>query len=95
MAIHKLTPRKAATAGPGKYEDGGDLPDEATLAAFAAELRGSRRGGGLCKVGRRLNYEDNQYRGLLMRTLRGLPASSNNWTQTLSDIDPAWGETAT
>jgi len=25
MAIHKLTPRKAATAGPGKYEDGGGL----------------------------------------------------------------------
>lgn len=25
MAIHKLTPRKVATAGPGKYEDGGGL----------------------------------------------------------------------
>ena len=25
MAIHKLTPRKVAAAGPGKYEDGGGL----------------------------------------------------------------------
>ena len=25
MVIHKLTPRKVATAGPGKYEDGGGL----------------------------------------------------------------------
>ena len=25
MAIHKLTPRKVATAGSGKYEDGGGL----------------------------------------------------------------------
>ncbi len=25
MAIHKLNPRKVATAGPGKYEDGGGL----------------------------------------------------------------------
>lgn len=25
MAIHKLTPRRVATAGPGKYEDGGGL----------------------------------------------------------------------
>ena len=25
MAIHKLTPRKVASAGPGKYEDGGGL----------------------------------------------------------------------
>jgi len=25
MAIHKLTPRKVATASPGKYEDGGGL----------------------------------------------------------------------
>jgi hypothetical protein len=25
MAIHKLSPRKVATARPGKYEDGGGL----------------------------------------------------------------------
>ncbi|MEH6477574.1 MAG: Arm DNA-binding domain-containing protein [Sneathiella sp.] len=25
MAIHRLTPRKVSTAGPGKYEDGGGL----------------------------------------------------------------------
>jgi putative spermidine/putrescine transport system permease protein len=90
--LESVMPRTVAGL---KQWDGSDLPEEATLAAFAAELQDSRRGGGLGKVGRRLNYEDNQYRGLLMRTLRGLPASSSNWTQTLTAIDPAWGETAT
>lgn len=75
--------------------NGIDLPEEATFAAFATELRDSRSGGGLGKIGRRLNYENSQYRGLLVRTLRGLPASSENWTQTLIEIDPAWGENTT
>ncbi|WP_445156976.1 ABC transporter permease [Halomonas sp. E14] len=80
--------------------DGTGLPHEATLAAFAAELRESRQGGGLGRIGRRLNYEDPQYRGLLMRTLRELPAAESVtpdtlWSETLIAIDPAWGETAT
>ncbi|MFO7647980.1 ABC transporter permease [Halomonas campaniensis] len=78
--------------------DGTGLPDEDAMAAFAAELRDSRRGGGLGRIGRRLNYEDTGYRGLLMRTLRGLPAageSVDDWTTALTEIDPAWGETAT
>ncbi|MCE8016041.1 ABC transporter permease [Halomonas sp. MCCC 1A17488] len=80
--------------------DGTGLPDNATLAAFAAELRDSRQGGGLGRIGRRLNYEDTRYRGLLMTTLRGLPApgevdTDTDWAAILSEIDPAWGETDT
>ncbi|EWH02586.1 ABC transporter permease [Halomonas sp. BC04] len=85
------------TAGLQQW-DGTGLPDESTMAAFAAELRDSRQGGGLGRIGRRLNYEDTQYRSLLMRTLRGLPASidtNGDWTATLVEIDEAWGETAT
>ncbi|MDX5435351.1 MAG: ABC transporter permease, partial [Halomonas sp.] len=80
--------------------DGTGLPDNATLAAFAAELRDSRQGGGLGRIGRRLNYEDTSYRSLLMTTLRGLPAAGAveadaDWRTILTEIDPAWGETET
>ncbi|WP_416139952.1 ABC transporter permease [Halomonas sp. HK25] len=86
------------TAAALQQWDGTGLPDEATMAALAAELRDSRQGGGLGRIGRRLNYEDTGYRGLLMRTLRGLPAageSVDDWTATLIEIDSAWGETVT
>ncbi|AXY43056.1 ABC transporter permease [Halomonas sp. JS92-SW72] len=86
------------TAAALQQWDGLDLPDEATMAALAAELRDSRQGGGLGRISRRLNYEDSGYRGLLTRTLRGLPAAGENvddWTATLIEIDAAWGETAT
>lgn len=80
--------------------DGSGLPQEATLAAFAAELRESRQGGGLGRIGRRLNYEDTRYRSLLMSTLRGLPAAGTvaadtEWHAVLTEIDSAWGETDT
>jgi putative spermidine/putrescine transport system permease protein len=83
-----------------RHWDGSGLPDEATLAAFAAELRDSRQGGGLGRISRRLNYEDSRYRSLLMNTLRGLPTADaispdTDWAATLTEIDPAWGETET
>lgn len=75
--------------------DGEGLPDEDTQAAFAAELRDSRQGGGLGRISRRLNYEDTSFRSLLMGTLRQLPADSGDWRQTLAEIDPAWGDSQT
>ncbi|MGR2740557.1 ABC transporter permease [Billgrantia sp. Q4P2] len=80
--------------------DGTGLPEDATLAAFAAELRDSRQGGGLGRIGRRLNYEDTRYRSLLMSTLRELPGAEEvgadtGWSSVLTEIDPAWGETDT
>ncbi|MBE0490605.1 MAG: ABC transporter permease, partial [Halomonas sp.] len=93
--LESVMPRTAAAL---RQWDGNGLPDEAAMAALAAELRDSRQGGGLGRIGRRLNYEDTGYRGLLMRTLRGLPAAGegvDDWSATLIEIDPAWGETAT
>ncbi|MGJ7458900.1 ABC transporter permease [Halomonas sp. MA07-2] len=91
--LESVMPQTAAAL---RQWDGTGLPDEAAMAALAAELRDSRQGGGLGRIGRRLNYEDTGYRGLLMRTLRGLPvAAVDDWTATLVEIDPAWGETAT
>ncbi|WP_114417980.1 ABC transporter permease [Marinospirillum perlucidum] len=75
---------------------GEGLPSEAVMAAFAEELQTSRRGGGLGRVGRRLNYEDPGFRGLLMRTLRRLPDEpAAAWQTVLPELDPAWGETST
>ncbi|WP_163575033.1 ABC transporter permease [Halomonas faecis] len=91
-SLRHVMPRTAASI---EQWDGQGLPSEATFAAFADELRDSRSGGGLGSVGRRLNYEDSGYRGLLMRTLMALPPASDDWRETLIDIDPAWGEAAT
>ena len=52
MSIHKLSPRKVATAGPGKYEDGGGLrlvvsPTGARKWVLRLTVRGKRREMGL------------------------------------------------
>ena len=52
MPIHKLSPRKVATAGPGKYEDGGGLrlvvsPSGARKWVFRFTINGRRREMGL------------------------------------------------
>lgn len=75
--------------------EGTDLPAEAVFASFAHEIRDSRSGGGLGRIGRRLNYEDPTFRTLLTNTLRNLPAEADNWTVTLQEISPRWGETST
>jgi len=77
--------------------DGQGLPSETVMAAFAKELQASRKEGGLGQVGRRLNYEDPGFRGLLMRTLRKFPdeAAATSWKSLLPEIDPAWGEVET
>lgn len=76
--------------------DGSGLPEEAVFAALAAELRDSRAGGGLGRIGRRLNYEDPTFRSLLTRTLRSLPATTDiSWTDELTSIDARWNDTTT
>ena len=52
MPIHKLSPRKVVTAGPGKYEDGGGLrlvvsPSGARKWVFRFTINGRRREMGL------------------------------------------------
>lgn len=76
--------------------DGNGIPEEAVFAALAEELRDSRAGGGLGRIGRRLNYEDPTFRSLLTRTLRSLPATTDvSWTDELTGIDARWNDTAT
>lgn len=91
--VGQVMPRTAASI---LVWDGTGIPDETVFESFAHELRDSRAGGGLGRIGRRLNYEDPTFRSLLTRTLRGLPASTDlNWTEELINIDPRWNETST
>ncbi|MBE0508074.1 MAG: ABC transporter permease [Marinospirillum sp.] len=77
--------------------DGQQLPSTEVFGTFAQELQMSRQSGGLGKVGRRLNYEDPTFRGLLVRTLRQLPAdgSLTAYALAVQQADPAWSETTT
>jgi len=77
--------------------DGQQLPNQEVYATFAQELQISRQEGGLGRVGRRLNYEKPTFRGLLVRTLRRLPAqaSAADYAEALANSDRAWSEIAT
>ncbi len=75
--------------------DGSDLPNEAVFASFAHEIRDSRTGGGLGRIGRRLNYEDPTFRTLLTNTIRHLPTEADSWTSALQEISPRWSDTST
>lgn len=77
--------------------DGKGVPDTEVQATFARELQVSRQDGGLGRVGRRLNYENPAFRGLLVRTLRQLPveATPAGFAAALQQADAAWSDTAT
>lgn len=74
-----------------------ELPSQEVLATFATELQTARKEGGLGRIGRRLNYEDPSFRGLLVRSLRQLPAQGSQevYAQALIKADKAWSELAT
>lgn len=83
---------KLLTAWPGE-----ELPSPEVFATFASELQTARQEGGLGRIGRRLNYENPNFRGLLVRSLRQLPAQASPevYAQALADADKAWLEVAT
>lgn len=77
--------------------DGQQLPNNEILSTFAQELQLSRQDGGLGRIGRRLNYENPTFRGLLVRALRQLPqeASAGAYAEALLASDQAWSDTST
>lgn len=77
--------------------DGQQLPSSEVLSTFAQELQRSRQGGGLGRIGRRLNYENPTFRGLLVRALRQLPsqASAADYEKALLGSDQAWSDPTT
>jgi putative spermidine/putrescine transport system permease protein len=71
--------------------DGRGVPDEPTFALLAAGLREAQRSGQLGTVARRLNFAQPEFRSLLMRTARQLPAAAPSaWKPALVGLDERW-----
>ena len=77
------------------WTDRSKLPSPAVFDALAADLAGSYRNQTLATAARRLNYALDNGRSLVFGTARKLPATSGDWTSTLKQIDPRWGELKT
>ncbi|WP_310119457.1 ABC transporter permease [Paraburkholderia terricola] len=76
--------------------DGGGVPDEHTFALLAAGLKEAQQSGQLGTVARRLNFAQPEFRSLLMRTARQLPADAPPaWKTTLVGLDDRWNSPET
>ncbi|POE08383.1 polyamine ABC transporter substrate-binding protein [Pectobacterium odoriferum] len=74
---------------------GNDVPDEAVFRALVGDLRDARSSGKLSTITKRLGYEGAEYRTLITRTLRKLPAEgSSDIRDQLIREQPMWGELA-
>jgi putative spermidine/putrescine transport system permease protein len=79
-----------------KRWDGHALPDEATFAALIDDVRAARAAGALAPAATRLNYDVSGFRSLLFSTGRRLPDQLQGPArETLTEIDPKWGEVET
>ncbi|KHN52197.1 ABC transporter permease [Pectobacterium fontis] len=75
---------------------GNNVPDEAVFRALVSDLRDARSSGKLSTITKRLGYEGAEYRTLITRTLRKLPAEgSSDIREQLIREQPMWGELAT
>lgn len=75
---------------------GNDVPDETVFRALVGDLRDARSSGKLSTITKRLGYEGTEYRTLITRTLRKLPAEgSSDMRDQLIREQPMWGELAT
>ncbi|MFA5121592.1 ABC transporter permease [Zavarzinia sp.] len=75
-----------------KSWDGTGLPDERIAAALAAELPKAQAEGTLGTLARRLNFDLPEFRSLLLKTARRLPATSDNWMAALAAMDERWSK---
>ncbi|AIA70888.1 putative transport system, permease protein [Pectobacterium atrosepticum SCRI1043] len=75
---------------------GNDVPDEAVFRALVGDLRDARSSGKLSTITKRLGYEGSEYRTLITRTLRKLPAEgSSDMRDQLIREQPMWGALST
>lgn len=89
--VAPILPRTVAALA-GWQGDG--LPGEPAFAALAADLAQARADKSLPAAARRLNYDRNGYRTVITNTARKLPDSpQGSWQETLTALDPAWGQT--
>src|SRR5258707_604559 len=71
--------------------DGRGVPDERMFGLLAAGLKEAQRSGQLGTVARRLNFDQAEFRSLLMHTARQLPADAPPaWKPALVELDERW-----
>ena len=88
--VGPIMPRTVAALA-GWQGDG--LPGEPAFAALAADLAQARADKSLPAAARRLNYDRNGYRTVITNTARKLPDQpQGSWRETLTALDPAWGQ---
>ncbi|HVI49630.1 MAG TPA: ABC transporter permease [Candidatus Sulfotelmatobacter sp.] len=75
--------------------DGKDLPDEKAFRALAADLAAARDNGTAIAVARRLNYDVNGLRSVVMSAARKADANAENIKDSLIALDPRWGQVET
>jgi putative spermidine/putrescine transport system permease protein len=76
--------------------DGHGVPDERTFALLASGLKEAQGSGQLGTVARRLNFAQAEFRSLLMRTARNLPADAPPaWKPALVEMDERWNSPET
>ncbi|MBL0906650.1 ABC transporter permease [Pectobacterium carotovorum] len=92
----ELRDNMAQTIAAMRLWSGNDVPDEAVFRALVGDLRDARSSGKLSTITKRLGYEGAEYRTLITRTLRKLPAEGSSDTRDqLIREQPMWGELAT
>jgi putative spermidine/putrescine transport system permease protein len=79
----------------GDWTDRKAVPDEATFAALAADIRASYANNTLATAARRLNYDTRNGRSLLFDTARALPKSADNWTEAVISANERWADPET
>ncbi|WP_144140390.1 ABC transporter permease [Paraburkholderia sp. BCC1884] len=76
--------------------DGRGVPDEHTFALLAAGLKEAQQNGQLGTVARRLNFAQAEFRSLLMRSARQLPADAPPaWKPVFVGLDERWNSPET
>lgn len=81
------------TAAALRNWDGAGIPDEATFAALADDLKNTQHAHTTAMVARRINYEIPGFRDVLMDTARTVARRDNGpWKPVFLHVDPSWGQ---
>jgi putative spermidine/putrescine transport system permease protein len=72
--------------------DGHREPPPEAWALLGGEIRQAAASNELGSVARRLNFYQAELRSLMFKTAKRLPDQTDDWRQSLIDIDPRWGQ---
>ncbi|PWC16298.1 ABC transporter permease [Brenneria corticis] len=96
VANPELRDNMPATIAAMRSWSGDEVPDEAVFQAVVSDLRAARGDGKVAAITKRMGYEGAEYRTLITRTLRKMPAEgSSDIRGQLIGEQPLWGELST